>query len=114
MADRESLDLYMSGMGKFVQQDFEGALADFGRALELDPQYADVIQSIAHVYEKLDDMDKALEYAKRAVEANPEDFMAHTSLSMFYQAKGLIEEAEREGNVARVLGWKQDLKKGSD
>ena len=29
---------------------------------------------------------------------------------MFYQSKGMIEEAEREGNRARVLGWKQELK----
>ena len=103
MAGQESLNLYKSGMGKFVQQDFEGALSDFGLALELDPQYADVIQSIAHVYEKLDDMDKALEYAKRAVEANPDDFMAHTSLSMFYQRTGDIPAAEKELAIAAEL-----------
>ena len=33
---------------------------------------------------------------------------------MFFQAKGLIEEAEKEGNVARVLGWKQELKEGEE
>jgi Tfp pilus assembly protein PilF len=103
MAVQESLDLYKSGMGKFVQQDFEGALTDFGQALELDPEFADVIQSIAHVYEKLDDMDKALEYAKRAVEVNPDDFMAHTSLSMFYQRTGNIPEAEKELAIAAEL-----------
>ena len=103
MAAQESLELYKSGMGKFVQQDFEGALADFGQALELDPQFGDVIQSIAHVYEKLDDMDKALEYAKRAVEAKPDDFMAHTSLSMFYQRIGNIPEAEKELAIAAEL-----------
>lgn len=103
MAAKESLDFYKSGMGKFVKQDFDGALVDFARALELDPQYADVIQSIAHVYEKLDDMDKALEYAKRAVEVNPDDFMAHTSLSMFYQRTGNIPEAEKELAIAAGL-----------
>jgi Tfp pilus assembly protein PilF len=103
MADEEGLALYKSGMGKFVQQDFEGALADFGRALALDPGFGDVIQSIAHVYEKLDDMDKALEYAKRAVQAAPHDFMAHTSLSMFYQRTGNIPEAEKELAIAAEL-----------
>jgi hypothetical protein len=27
-----------------------------------------------------------------------------------YQKKGMIAEAEAEGNKARVLGWKQQLK----
>ena len=61
MSSEESVALYKNGMGKFVQQYFEGALADFERALELDPAFGDVIQSIAHTYEKLDDMEKALE-----------------------------------------------------
>ena len=29
---------------------------------------------------------------------------------MFYQAQGRIEEAEKEGTAAKVLGWKQELK----
>jgi hypothetical protein len=29
---------------------------------------------------------------------------------MFYQAQGRIEDAEKEGNVARILGWKQELR----
>lgn len=103
MSSEESVALYKNGMGKFVQQDFEGALADFESALELDPAFGDVIQSIAHTYEKLDDMEKALEYAKRAVEVNPKDFLAHTSLSMFYQRTGNIPEAEKELAIAAEL-----------
>jgi hypothetical protein len=30
---------------------------------------------------------------------------------MFYQSQNRIEEAEKEGNVARILGWKQELRK---
>jgi hypothetical protein len=36
--------------------------------------------------------------------------MAYTSLSVLYQKKGMIEEAEAQGAKARVLGWKQQLK----
>jgi len=36
-----------------------------------------------------------------------------TSLSILYQKKGMVPEAEAEGNKARVLGWKQQLKKGN-
>ena len=45
--------------------------------------------------------------------ASPDDILAHTSLSILYQKKGMVPEAEAEGNKARVLGWKQQLKKGS-
>ena len=43
--------------------------------------------------------------------AGPDDILAHTSLSVLYQKKGMIPEAEAEGNKARILGWKQQLKK---
>jgi hypothetical protein len=36
--------------------------------------------------------------------------LAYTSLSVLYQKKGMIPEAEAEANKARILGWKQQLK----
>ena len=103
MLETDKMVLYRSGMDKFVRQDFEGALKDFHQALELDPEFADALQSVAHVYEKLNDFDAALEYAKKAVECNPGDFLAHTTLSMFYQRKGMIPEAEEEKAIAARL-----------
>jgi hypothetical protein len=32
---------------------------------------------------------------------------------VLYQKKGMIPEAEEEGNKARILGWKQQLRKKS-
>ena len=107
MAEMDKTVLYRSGIGKFVQQDFEGALNDFHQALELDPNFADVLQAAAHVYEKMGDFDAALEYAKKAVECNPEDFLAHTTLSIFYQRKGMIPEAEEEKAIAARLQHSQ-------
>ena len=103
MTAPDKIALYKSGMTKFTQQDFTGALADFNQALELDPQFADVHQSMAHCYEKLGDLDQALPSAQKAVEYNPDDFLAHTSLSMFYQRKGMIPEAEEEKAIAAQL-----------
>jgi Tfp pilus assembly protein PilF len=48
----------------------------------------------------------------RIAELDPDDVLAHTSLSVLYQKKGMIPEAEGEANKARILGWKQQLKKG--
>ncbi len=103
MADQDKVTLYKNGMFKFAEQDFKGALAQFAQALEVDPTYADVHQSMAHCHEKLGDLDAALSSAQQAVEYNPDDFLAHTSLSIFYQRKGLIPEAEREKAIAEQL-----------
>lgn len=105
--DLMKLELYKSGMMKFAAGDFGGALDVFGQALELDPCYADVHQSMAHCHEKLGDLDAALYCAQQAVEYNPDDFLAHTSLSIFYQRKGMIAEAEREKALAAQLQNKQ-------
>ena len=104
----QKMALYKSGMTHYARQDFQAALADFGRAIEIDPEFADVHQSLAHVHEKLGDFDAALESAKKAVELNPDDFLAHTSLSMFYQRKGMIPEAEAEKALAAELQQRQD------
>ena len=103
MDQKEVTSLYMSGMSKFVQQDFNGAIDKFKEAILIKPDYGDVYQAMAHCYEKLEDFDSALKYAKQAVEHNPDDFLAHTSLSMFYQRKGLIAEAEKEKALAAKL-----------
>ena len=103
MVEEDKITLYKSGMTRFAQQDFVGALEDFKKALDIDPEFADVLQSVAHVYEKLEDYDAALDYAQKAVECNPDDFLAHTSLSMFYQRKGMIAAAEEEKAIAARL-----------
>ncbi len=103
MATQDKIALYKSGMIKFSQQDFAGALDDFAQALDVDPKFADVHQSMAHCHEKLGDLDQALSCAQKAVEYNPDDFLAHTSLSMFYQRKGMIPEAEQEKATAAQL-----------
>ena len=103
MVDQDKIALYKSGMGKFALQDFAGALGDFAQALAIDPEFADVHQSMAHCHEKLGDLDQALSCAQKAVEFNPNDFLAHTSLSIFYQRKGMITEAEKEKAIAAQL-----------
>ncbi len=61
----------------------------------------------------LDCFDEPNEISKQISEIDPDDILAHTSLSILYQEKGMVPEAEAEGNKARVLGWKRELRKGS-
>jgi Flp pilus assembly protein TadD len=54
--------------------------------------------------------DEAIEVSKQISALDPDDVLAHTGLSILYQKKGMIPEAEAEANQARILGWKQQLK----
>ncbi len=91
----------------------ERALAEYEKCLAADPAFAEAMHGMAQCYGDLNRLDEAIAVAKRLAELDPEDVLAHTSLSVLYQKKGMIPEAEAEGNKARVLGWKQQLKKGS-
>jgi len=101
----EAIDAF--GDGKLVE-----AIDHYRKALEIDANYQDALHGLARAQFDNGDVDEAILAAKRLTEIDADDTLAHTSLSMFYQAKGLIEEAEKEGNTARILGWKQDLKNG--
>ena len=54
-------------------------------------------------------LDEAIATARRLTELTPEDPMAFTVLSRFYQQKGMIPEAEAEAAKARLLDWKRQL-----
>ena len=107
-SETDKMSLYRSGLGKYAQQDFAGARIDFEQALVLYPDFGDVHHSLAHTLEKLGDLDGALASAKRSVELNPDEVLAHTSLSVIYMRKGLIPEAEAAKAHATELQRQQD------
>ena len=72
----------------------DDAVAAYLRALEEDPNYADALHALAMTYSHQEKLDQAIDVGKRLIEATPDDELAYTSLSMFYQQKGLIAEAE--------------------
>jgi Flp pilus assembly protein TadD len=54
--------------------------------------------------------DAAIAVAQRLLQLDPEEVLAHTSLSILYQHKGMIAEAEAEALKAKLLSWKQQLR----
>jgi len=96
-------------MELFAQDKLDEAVAAYGRALEEDPNYADSLHALAMTYAHQEKLDQAIETAKRLIEAAPDDELAYTSLSIFYQQKGMIAEAEQIAAKGRTLGWKRQL-----
>lgn len=101
---------YDRALDAFAGGDLETAVAEYQKALELNPAYTDALHGLAQAYAQQGKLDDAIAAARRIAAIDPDDVLAHTSLSRFLQQQGKKEEAEAEANQARVLGWKQQLK----
>jgi Flp pilus assembly protein TadD len=104
---------YYAALDLVADGNHEAAVAEYQKSLDADPTFTEAMHGMARALQDLGRFDEAIAVAKRMAELDPDDILAHTSLSVLYQKKGMIPEAEEEGNKARILGWKQQLKKGS-
>ena len=98
---------YKEAFGHFRAGRHEDAVAGYRRAIEADPELAIAWNGLAMALAEHGDLDGAIEAALKLVELEPDDPLSHTSLSMFYQRKGMIPEAEEERAVALELGAKR-------
>jgi len=112
-ARQKAEDLYYSALDLMGDGRTEEAVATYRESLKADPTFTEAMHGLARALQDLERYDEAIDVAKKIAEIDPDDVLAHTSLSVLYQKKGMIPEAEAEGAKARVLGWKQQLKKGS-
>ncbi len=103
---------YYAALDHYAEGHLTDAIAEYEAALVADPSFLDAMHGLARVYQDTEQYDNAIAVATRITEIDPDDVLAHTSLSILYQRKGMIPEAEAEANKARVLGWKQQLKQG--
>ena len=105
-------DRYYSALDHYAEGRLPEAIADYEAAITCDPTFLDAMHGLARALQDSEAFDKAIAVALRITELDPDDVLAHTSLSILYQRKGMVPEAEAEANKARVLGWKQQLKQG--
>src|SRR5262249_31610651 len=103
-------EYFEQAINAFGDDNLDKASEKYRKALEIDPNYQDALHGVGMALFNSGKVDEAIATAKKLIEIDKDDILAHTSLSMFYQAQGRIEEAEKEGNVARILGWKQELR----
>ena len=113
-ARQSAEDHYYAALDLFASGQAEAAVVEYQNSIAADPTFTEAMHGLARVLQDLNRLDEAIAVANRIAEIDPDDVLAHTSLSVLYQKKGMIPEAEAEGNKARILGWKQRLKKGGD
>ena len=109
-ARQKAEDHYYAALDLVTEGHHEAALSEYEKSVAADPTFTEALHGMARALQDLNRLDDAIVVANKIAEIDPDDVLAHTSLSVIYQKKGMIPEAEAEGNKARVLGWKQQLK----
>jgi len=109
-ARQKAEDHYYAALDLMGDGHLEMAVAAYQESLAADPTFTEAMHGLARALQDLQRYDEAIAVSQCIAELDPDDVLAHTSLSVLYQKKGMIPEAEAEGNKARILGWKQQLK----
>ena len=82
------LSLYYLAKNMHDQQ-----IEELDKALELDPNYGDALNSIAYVYSDIGNYEKAIEYLKRYASISPGDANPFDSMAELYFRMGKLDEA---------------------
>lgn len=92
-AHKAAFDFYKSGREQFNLGNVDGAIVAYQRALELEPNFADVHLSLGHAYLRLKKSPEALKAFKEATRINPEMHEAYYGLGLEYFRAGKMKEA---------------------
>ena len=103
---------YHAALERFEQDEDDtddSTIALLEDALLLDPRFEDGYEALGVILHRHQRTDEAITWMQRLAELNPNCVMAHTNLSVFYVAKGMIQEAETEKAKAELLEMKKRL-----
>jgi Flp pilus assembly protein TadD len=96
-----------------VEGDAAGAVERFEQVLAVEPKHPEARHGLVRALEDAGRSDDALRGTEQLIAEDPDDVLAVTRLSMLYQHKGMIAEAEAAAARAKILGWKQELRAGA-
>jgi tetratricopeptide (TPR) repeat protein len=104
-------DHYRQGLALYGKRAYAEAIEAYERALAERPEWSDCLQALGMAQMHAGRLDEALATLQRVTQLAPEDPLAFTSLSMCLQRMNRIADAETAQSQARLLSWKQELKK---
>ena len=87
-------ELYDRALNHFANNKLNDAVAAFSELIAEYPNHIDGHIGLGHTYERMGKYDEAIQAIESAIEINPADPLVFTSLSVCYQRKGMIAEAE--------------------
>lgn len=103
-------DQYHRAVDSLAAGNAAAAVRGFRESMAIDPEFLDPLHGLVRALQDSGDYDSAIIAAQELIARDPDDTLAHTSLSILYQHKGMIAEAEAEALKAKLLGWKLELR----
>jgi tetratricopeptide (TPR) repeat protein len=104
-SSRQKADAHLDSAANYETNGLlDAALAEFGLALEVNPNIADAHMGMGGIYQQRGDYKMAARAFERATIVDPNSFKAHYGLGWNKQMQGRIQEAIRAYNSA----WKLD------
>ncbi len=95
--------IYRRGFDHFANGRCAEAIPLFHEAIAVDPGLAIAWNGLSLAFREQGDLDAAIEAGRRLILLEPDDPLSHTNLSILYQRKGMITEAEEEKAIAMKL-----------
>jgi Flp pilus assembly protein TadD len=105
-------DQYDDAMFDFSTGQFDGAIAKFEGILRTEPDHFDAQLGLGMAFYRKGDFARAIEEGHKAEKLRPNEQLAHTNLSLFYQKAGDKTKAEHHGLQARIASWKTAAQPG--
>ncbi|MCZ8224313.1 MAG: tetratricopeptide repeat protein [Microcystis sp. LE19-84.1B] len=103
-ANQKLADLYLNqGNERLDKEDFQGAIADYNKAIELDPNFALAYNNRGVVYYNLKQWQKALADYNQAIELDPNYALAYSSRGVVYSNLKQWQKALADYNQAIKL-----------
>ncbi len=106
-------ELYYAALDRLAEGDATGAVSGFRSAVAADETFLDARHGLIRALQDAGAYDEGIAAAQALAAQAPDDVLAHTALSILYQHKGMIPEAEEAATRAKLLGWKQQLRAGA-
>jgi len=111
MAVSSASEHYRRGLGLYGKRSYAEAIEAYRQALTERPDWSECLQALGMAQMHAGQLEAAFETLQRVTELAPEDPLAFTSLSMCLQRMNRIADAETAQSQARLLSWKQELKR---
>ncbi len=107
-------ELYYTALDRLAEGDARGAVGGFRAAIAADGTFLDAQHGLIRALQDAGAYDEGIAAAQALAAQAPDDVLAQTALSILYQHKGLIPEAEEAATRAKLLGWKQQLRASAE
>jgi Flp pilus assembly protein TadD len=104
--------LFDAGLECMADGNASRAVGLFEQVLIAKPDDVEAVHGLIRALVDAGRVDDALATTLQLIEREPDDVLAVTRLSMIYQQKGMIAEAEAAAARAKILGWKMELRGG--